>query len=78
LSMTLRPSKQVTLITTTYWQPVLGLIKNYRLSSEWVLKVDITKKLAFTVDFDYSIDKNLPIGAANEIFAWRNGILWQL
>ncbi len=78
LSMTFRPGKQVTLITTTYWQPVLGLIKNYRLSSEWVLKVDITKKLAFTVDFDYSIDKNLPLGAANETFAWRNGILWQL
>lgn len=77
LSMTLRPSKQVTLITTTYWQPVLGLIENYRLSSEWVLKVDITKKLAFTVDFDYSIDKNLPLGAPNETYAWRNGILWQ-
>lgn len=78
LSMTFRPSKQVTLITTTYWQPVLGLIKNFRLSSEWVLKVDVTKKLAFTVDFDYSIDKNLPLGAPNETFSWRNGILWQL
>ncbi len=78
LSMTFRPSKLVTLITTTYWQPVLGLIKNYRLSSEWALKVDISKKLAFTVDFDYSIDKNLPLGAPNETFAWRNGVLWQL
>jgi hypothetical protein len=78
LSTTLRPSKQVTLIQTTYWQPVLGYIRNYRLSSEWLLKIDLTKKLAFTVDFDYTIDKNLPPGAPAETFAWRNGISLQL
>jgi hypothetical protein len=66
------------LIQTTYWQPVLGLIRNYRLSSEWLLKVDLTKKLAFTLDFEYSIDKNLPPGAPKENFAWRNGLSWQL
>ena len=78
LSTTFRPSKQVTLINTTYWQPTLGLIKNYRLSSEWLLKVDFTKKLSFTVEFDYGIDKNLPVGAPAETFAWRNGVMWQL
>lgn len=78
ISMTFRPGKQVTLVNTTYWQPVLGLIKNYRLSTEWVLKLNITQKLAFHVDFDYSIDKNLPTGAPGEVFAWRNGIALQL
>jgi hypothetical protein len=78
ISTTFRPNKRVVLIQTTYWQPVLGLIHNFRLSSEWLLKVDLSKKLAFTIDFDYSIDKNLPPGAPFETYAWRNGLSWQL
>ena len=78
ISTTFRPGKKITLINTTYWQPVWGLIQNYRLSSEWVLKVDLSKKLAFTIDFEYSIDKNLPLKAPAETYGWRNGISWQL
>ncbi|MDO8367053.1 MAG: DUF481 domain-containing protein [Saprospiraceae bacterium] len=78
ISTTFRPNKKITLIQTTYWQPVLGLIRNYRLSTEWLLKVDLTKKLAFTIDFEYGIDKNLPVGAPSETYAWRNGLSWQL
>ncbi|MBK9336636.1 MAG: DUF481 domain-containing protein [Lewinellaceae bacterium] len=43
ISMTFRPGKQVTFIGTTYWQPVWGLIRNYRFSTDWLLRVDITK-----------------------------------
>jgi Protein of unknown function, DUF481 len=78
LSTTLHPVDKVTLINTTYWQPVVGLIQNYRLSSEWVLKLDITKKLAFTVDVEYALDKNLPDVASAATWAWRNGLAWQL
>lgn len=78
ISMTFRPGKQVTLIGTTYWQPVLGYIRNYRFSTDWLLRVDITKKLAFTVDFEYSLDKNLPPGAPAGTYAWRNGLALQL
>lgn len=78
LSATFRMGKQATLIQTTYWQPVWGLIRNYRLSSEWLLKIDLSKKLAFTLDFEYGIDKNLPPGAPLETYAWRNGLSWQL
>lgn len=77
-SVTFRVGKQNALIGTTYWQPVWGLIRNYRLSTEWLLKVGLTKKLSFTVDFSYHIDKNLPTGAPAETYAWRNGIAWQL
>jgi len=78
ISTTFRPNKKMVLIQTTYWQPVLGLIRNYRLSAEWLMKVDLTKKLAFTIDFEYGIDKNLPKGAPAETYAWRNGLSWQL
>jgi len=78
LSTTFRPGKQWMIIQTTYWQPVLGYIRNYRLSSEWVLKIDLTKKLSFVLDFEYNVDKNLPPGAPFETYAWRNGISLQL
>lgn len=74
ISGTFHRGKKLTLITTTYWQPVWGLINNYRLSSEWLLKIELSKKLAFTLDFNYSIDKNLPPGAPAETYVWRNGI----
>jgi exosortase D (VPLPA-CTERM-specific) len=38
----------------------------------------VMKKLAFNIDFDYSIDKNLPPGAPGETYAWRNGITLEL
>ncbi len=78
ISTTFRPNKKMVLIQTTYWQPVMGFIRNYRLSTEWFMKIDLTKKLAFTVDFEYGIDKNLPPGAPSETYAWRNGLSWQL
>lgn len=78
LSTTFRPGEKIELIQTTYWQPSLKDIHNYRLSTDWQFKIELTKKLAFTIDFEYSIDKNLPPGAPSETYAWSNGISWQL
>lgn len=78
LSITVRAGKQASLIGTTYWQPVWGLAGNYRLSTEWLLKVDLSKKLSLTIDFAYNLDKNLPPGAPDATYAWRNGVSWQL
>ncbi|MBK8921642.1 MAG: DUF481 domain-containing protein [Saprospirales bacterium] len=78
VSTTFRLGKQHALIGTTYWQPVWGLIRNYRLSTEWLLKIGLTKKLSLTIDVSYSIDKNLPPGAPASTYAWLNGIAWQL
>lgn len=77
LSSTFRLGAHTLLIQTSYWQPVWNDIRNYRLSTEWLLKISVGKHLAFSVEFDYGIDKNLPLGAAAETFAWRNGISWQ-
>lgn len=77
LSSTFRAGKHAALIQTTYWQPVIGNISNYRLSSEWVLKVDLSKHLSFTVEFDYSVDQNLPQEAPKEFITWRNGLAFQ-
>lgn len=77
LSATFRPNAFTTVIQTTYWQPVWGMIKNYRLSSEWVLKWSLGKHLSFNVEFDYSVDRNLPDVAPQETIGWRNGLSWE-
>ena len=74
LSATFRLGKQAILVGTTYWQPVWDRISNYRLSTEWLLKISLTKRLALTIDFSYGLDKNLPPGAPDETYAWRNGL----
>lgn len=78
VSVTFRVGKQNTLVGTTYWQPVWGLIRNYRLSTDWLLNVALTRKLSFTLDFSYSVDNNLPPGAPSQAYTWFNGITWQL
>ncbi|MCB0576025.1 MAG: DUF481 domain-containing protein [Saprospiraceae bacterium] len=78
VSVTLRAGNHTTLTGTTYWQPVWGLIKNYRVSTDWLLKVAITSRIALTVDFTYNLDKNLPPEAPEATYAWRNGITWRL
>jgi putative salt-induced outer membrane protein YdiY len=77
LSSTFRLSSQAMLIQTTYWQPVIGRVENYRLSTEWLLKVNLGKHLALTIEYDYGVDKNLPETAPRETYAWRNGLMWQ-
>ena len=77
-ALALRTKNQFSIVSTAYWQPVLGLIKNYRFSSESVVSIKITRKLAFNTVFYYNIDKNLPANAPLETYGWRNGVTWEL
>lgn len=76
-SITLRAGTRNMLVGTTYYQPILSEISNYRFSTDWLLKLGITSKLAFTVDFAWSIDQNLPPSAARSVYSWKNGLIWQ-
>lgn len=62
---------------TTYWQPVIGWIRNYRLSTEWTLELPIGRHLRFSTDFAYSLDRSLPEAAPLQIFNWQNGLVWR-
>lgn len=78
LTTTFRPNPSLVLVQTTYWQPVIGYIRNYRLSSEWALNIRLGKHIAYTLEFAYSVDKNLPPGGAAETYSWRNGLTFDL
>lgn len=74
VSTTFRFGKNFSLIGTNYWQPVIGLIKNYRILSDWTLNLPVSKRLSFTLDFTYTKEIGLPIEAPSETITWRNGL----
>ena len=76
-SITFRVGTQATLYSTSYWQPVWGLIKNYRFSSDWNLAVTIAKKVSLTSEFIYNYDSGLPETATASSYLWRNGLMWR-
>lgn len=78
ISVSLRLKNNITFIGTNYWQPVIGLIKNNRLLSDWTLLLPITKRLIFSLDFTYTRETGLPDGAPPYTLTWRNGLTWKL
>ncbi|MEZ4957456.1 MAG: DUF481 domain-containing protein [Saprospiraceae bacterium] len=77
ISFTFRPSEGVTLVSTTYFQPTLSDVANYRLSTEWRLDTPLGKKLSFFSNFTFSRDKSLPDGAPRSVYAWLNGLAYK-
>lgn len=79
ISVSLRPpDSKIAFVATNYWQPVVGLIKNYRFLSDWALVMPIHRKLNFTLNFTFTREIGLPEGAPVETVNWRNGLLLTL
>ncbi len=77
VSFTLQPAEGVKLVSTTYFQPTLSDLANYRFSTEWRLDTPIGKKLSFFSAFSYSRDRALPVEAPISIYAWLNGLAFK-
>lgn len=77
LSFTFRPWEGVKLVSTTYFQPQLKDWANHRFATEWRLDMPLGKKLSFSTDFTYGIDKALPAGAPLSTYTWINGLVFK-
>lgn len=78
VSVSLRFKNNIAFVGTNYWQPVIGMIKNNRLLSDWTLLLPVTKRLIFSLDFTYTRETGLPDGAPPYTVTWRNGLTWKL
>jgi Protein of unknown function, DUF481 len=56
-TFTLLPVENLRIVSTTYYQPLLNDFSDYRLLNVEQLKIDITSKFSFTVDFSYQYDE---------------------
>ncbi len=55
-SFSLYPNQQVSIVSTSYYQPQYANFKDYRLSSDNAISVTLHKNLSMTSDFTYTYD----------------------
>ena len=77
LSFSLYPTENISIISTSYYQPQLKKLNDYRISSDTSLLIRIFDKLAFKTNFNYSFDTfpaspNIP----KTQFELTNGLLY--
>ncbi|MFZ1676818.1 MAG: DUF481 domain-containing protein [Saprospiraceae bacterium] len=73
-TFTLSPEETVSFVSTTYAQPLLADWKDYRISNETTLSLDISKKLTFNATLKYAFDSRPPDGVPHNIYSFSNGL----
>ena len=74
LSLNINPTKTISIVSTTYYQPRLNAFKDYRLSSGTSFVFNIVKKLSFTTNFSYSYDAVPVEGIPKTQYELTNGL----
>lgn len=68
------PKDNITLGSTTYYQPLLAGFSDYRIASDNYLELAITKSLSFRVAYLLNVDSNPPAGIPTTTYELRNGL----
>ncbi len=74
LSATIQFSKWLSMVHTTYYQPMLAHYHDYRIFSQSALKLSFTKHFRFSFDYKYYFDSHPPAGIVNSTHYVLNGI----
>ncbi len=64
------------ILSTTYYQPNIIAINDFRLSSQTAIYFNITKKLLFKFAFDLTYNSRVPPDVPFTIYSLSNGITW--
>ncbi len=67
-------SKNITLSGTTYYQPAMNNLDDWRLSSQSRLVFTISTKLKFTTSFRITYDSRVPSDTPHTIYSFVNGL----
>lgn len=70
-------NKQISLISTTYYQPKLTDFSDFRISHQSALNITIVKNLAFNLAFNYTYDAFPVIGIPKTAYDITNGIVYK-
>lgn len=68
--------EKINFLSTTYYQPDIINVKDWRLSSRTYFNFQITKKLLFRFGFNITYNSRVPPGVPNTIYSLSNGISW--
>lgn len=75
-SFSLYPSDQVSIVSTTYYQPNLSKMSDFRVSSETSLVFRIFKDLRFASTFTLLYDAFPPTDIPQTQYEWTNGLVY--
>ena len=75
LSFSLRPFKQFEFISTTYYQPNVTQIKDYRISTDNSMNIRFHKNITFSINFRMNYDSRPPVGAVTNLTYLQSNVL---
>ena len=75
-SFSLYPSDNVSLVSTTYYQPLLNQISDYRISSQSSLVVGLVKNFALNTSYTFMYDISPAIGIPTSQYDFSTGITY--
>lgn len=76
LSFSLYPTETLAIISTSYYQPRLDKLKDFRLSSTTSVLFKIWENLAFKTTFIYNFDAYPVVTIPKSQYEWTNGLLY--
>jgi len=74
LALSLKPTKQVSIYNTSYYQPLLNNFEDLRLSSVTSINILVTKRLSFTNTFNITYDSRVPETVPKTIYSFLTGL----
>ena len=77
LSFHFRLTKNISLISTTYYQPNLSYFSDYRVAHQSVFSLKIVKNLSFRTAFNFSYDTFPVQGIPKQEFDISNGLVYR-
>lgn len=76
LSLTLYPTDNITIISTTYYQPKLSAFKDYRISSQSSLLIKMFENFAFKTSYNYIFDQYPAVGIPKTQYNFSSGVVY--
>jgi len=76
LSFSLYPVENISIVSTTYYQPLLSQVSDYRISSQSSLVVSLFKNFALNTSYTFVYDAVPAIGIPNSQYDFSTGLTY--
>ncbi|CAM3305497.1 hypothetical protein AEQU2_00757 [Aequorivita lipolytica] len=76
LSFSLYPTKTLSIISTTYYQPKIKDFGDYRVSNQSSLLIDLFKNFAFKTTYTFIYDETPAVGIPNSQYNLESGFVY--
>jgi len=75
-SFSLYPTEHITVVSTTYYQPLISSFSDYRISSQSSAIVGLYKNFALKMTYTFTYDEFPAVGIANSQYSFTSGITY--